>query len=95
MPDHLHLLVSFPSTVDFRKIIIDWKSIIARKAGVRWQRDFFDHRLRSDESYEEKARYIRQNPARAGLAALASDWQFIWEPDRGGAGRPALPPNAA
>lgn len=33
----------------------------------RWQRDFFDHRLRSIESAAEKAQYIRMNPVRAGL----------------------------
>jgi hypothetical protein len=32
-----------------------------------WQKGFFDHVLRSGESYTEKWHYIRDNPVRAGL----------------------------
>jgi hypothetical protein len=46
-----------------------WKRYTATRAGIRWQRDFFDHRLRADESFEAKSAYIRQNPVRAGLSA--------------------------
>jgi len=38
-----------------------------------WQRGFFDHLLRSDESYAEKWNYVRENPVRAGLAQSAED----------------------
>ena len=36
-----------------------FKGFTAKRAGIRWQRDFFDHRLRSDDSYEDKANYVR------------------------------------
>ena len=91
MPDHLHALVSFPQELNPTKIISNWKEIIAKKTGVKWQRDFFDHRLRSDESHEEKANYIRQNPVRKGLVANAEDWKFVWESQNGGLSGPALP----
>ena len=32
-----------------------------------WQEGFFDHVLRSEESYAEKWEYVRLNPVRAGL----------------------------
>jgi putative transposase len=80
MPDHLHALVSFASDRVMKKIISNWKEIIAKKAAVSWQRDFFDHRLRAEESYDEKAHYIRMNPVRAGLAAKSEDWSFVWSP---------------
>jgi len=80
MPDHLHALFSFPRDVAMRKTISNFKEIVAKKAGVLWQRDFFDHRLRAEESYEEKARYIRLNPVRQKLVTVPEDWKFVWEP---------------
>ncbi len=44
-----------------------------------WQREFFDHVLRSEESYAEKWEYVRQNPVRAGLTPRAEDWPFQGE----------------
>jgi hypothetical protein len=58
------------------KVVRSWKRHTARHLGVHWQRDFFDHRLRSDESFEEKAAYILNNPARAGLVARSEDWPY-------------------
>jgi putative transposase len=75
MPDHLHGLFSFPSG-SMKKHISLIKEWMAKKTGVRWQRDFFDHRIRSWESGAEKAKYIRQNPVRAGLVACPEDWPF-------------------
>ena len=40
-------------------LIRDFKRITARTARIDWQRNFFDHRLRHDESEDEKAEYIR------------------------------------
>jgi putative transposase len=82
MPDHLHVLVSFPSDKDMTTVISQWKEILAKKLGIRWQRDFFDHRLRSDESLRDKADYILQNPVRCGLIERAEDWSYVWIPDR-------------
>ena len=80
MPDHLHALISFPLERDPAKVMANWKEIVAKKTGVHWQRDFFDHRLRSGESLQKKAEYIRQNPVRKGLVGRAEDWKFVWEP---------------
>ena len=44
-----------------------------------WQAEFFDHVLRSGESYSEKWNYVRDNPARAALVPSADDWQFAGE----------------
>jgi REP element-mobilizing transposase RayT len=44
-----------------------------------WQRGFFDHVLRSDESYAQKWNYVRENPARAGFVANADDWPYAGE----------------
>src|SRR6266542_5575318 len=56
----------------------DYKRITAKMAGVQWQRNFFDHRLRHDESLAEKFAYICQNPMRAGLVHNEQDWPYVF-----------------
>lgn len=80
MPDHLHLLASLPREEELKKIVTAWKHYLAGSVGIVWQRDFFDHRLRSHESFSEKAAYIRANPVRKGLAETVTDWAFVWSP---------------
>jgi len=77
MPDHLHALLSFPQHEQMTRVVRAWKRFQATHHGVCWQRDFFDHRLRSDESFEEKANYIRMNPVRADLVAAPADWPYV------------------
>ncbi len=80
MPDHIHLFVC---SRDF--ILSRWVGGLKRALSVRlkssrlWQAGFFDHVLRSDESYSEKWQYVRDNPVRAGLVAEAEHWQFQGE----------------
>jgi putative transposase len=76
MPDHLHMLASFGSDLGMKKVIANWKRYTANHAGIRWQRDFFDHRLRNDESFDQKAAYILQNPVRARLVTRIEDWPY-------------------
>ena len=76
MPDHLHGLFGFPGRRKMPRVIADFKGWVSRHSKVVWQRDFFDHRLRGEESAAEKAAYIRQNPVRAGLVLSSGDWPF-------------------
>jgi putative transposase len=80
MPDHLHALVSFSREVAMKKTVSNFKEFVAKQCGIQWQRDFFDHRLRADESYDEKASYIRMNPVRQQLVATPEAWPYVWEP---------------
>ena len=79
MPDHLHALLAFPQEEEMSEVIRNWKSYTARKLGVQWQRNYFDRRVRRDESWELKAEYIRQNPVRGRLIADAARWPFVIE----------------
>ena len=81
MPDHLHALISFPYERPMKQIMSDWKRFLATKLKIEWQRDFFDHRLRKEESYREKADYIRANPVRADLVTASEDWPYFWQAD--------------
>jgi len=78
MPDHLHMLVGIPGDASLSNLVRDFKRITARIVGIRWQRNFFDHRLRHDESETEKYEYICQNPVRVGLALAADEWPYIF-----------------
>ncbi|PYL07419.1 MAG: hypothetical protein DME33_10715 [Verrucomicrobia bacterium] len=81
MPDHLHALISFPYERSMKQIMSDWKRFLATRLKIEWQRDFFDHRLRKEESCREKADYIRANPVRAGLIAPSEEWPYFWLAD--------------
>ena len=81
MPDHVHLFVR--GDQDFR--LSPWIGGIKRAISVAlksqrlWQAGFFDHILRSDESYAEKWNYVRDNPVRAGLVKAADEWPYQGE----------------
>jgi REP element-mobilizing transposase RayT len=44
-----------------------------------WQREFFDHVLRTNESYAQKWEYVRANPVRHGLVKRPEEWPFQGE----------------
>jgi putative transposase len=79
MPDHLHMLIGVPGNAQLSSLIRDFKRITTRIANIAWQRNFFDHRLRRDESLDEKVAYIRENPVRAGLIAESEEWAYAMD----------------
>ena len=85
MPDHIHLFVCGPDDFILGRWIRSLKQTLAKSMHDRrgtpavWQRGFFDHLLRSDESYSQKWNYVRDNPLRAVLAAKAEDWPYAGE----------------
>jgi putative transposase len=83
MPDHLHAFVCIPpGAVGLSEWLKSMKNVMSKcwrhrgMAAPHWQKGFFDHLLRSDESYTEKWRYVRDNPVRAGLCVTADDWPY-------------------
>lgn len=44
-----------------------------------WQEEFFDHVLRSSESYSQKWEYVKENPVRARLVKKFDEWPFQGE----------------
>ena len=44
-----------------------------------WRKEFFDHLLRSEESYTQKWEYVRENPVRKNLVKRVEDWQWQGE----------------
>ena len=79
MPDHSHALLRFPDPAHpMQKTVTDFKRWMAHAGGFQWQQDFFEHRLRSHESVNDKADYILMNPVRAKLVASPVQWPHIF-----------------
>src|SRR2546423_2760569 len=82
MPDHVHVVISFGRTDKRTQMIVSkWKEWTAKTLGIRWQRDFFECRLRGDQSFREKADYVLINPVRAGLVKRWQDWPYTFIAD--------------
>jgi putative transposase len=86
MPDHVHFFTAQNrpdrELSSFIKLWKEWTAKGCRRRGLQiggWQRGFFDHVLRSSESFEEKWIYVWQNPVRAGLVSDAKDWRYQGE----------------
>jgi putative transposase len=80
MPDHIHLFCS-PKNEDYtiEQWIAFWKRRFGRLYGdnaPRFQSRGFHHRLRRDENYSDKWKYVRANPVRAGLVRNPDDWPY-------------------
>ena len=76
MPDHFHMIVKIPDSVDLAQWIRSAKRWICRKKGVCFQETFFDHRLRSPASAQQKWKYVNMNPVRAGFVSRAEEWPY-------------------
>lgn len=83
MPDHLHALVSFSWEQDrgMNRVLADWKRYAATQFGISWQRDYFDHRIRSEQDHQSTWFYIRENPVRAGIVETYDQWPHVWLPN--------------
>ena len=75
MPNHVHVMLHVSRGRDVPAIVHSWKSYTAHRIGrsVIWQREYFDRIVRNPREFEETARYIRDNPFKAGL----KDWPWV------------------
>ena len=74
MPNHVHLLTTLHADWTLEKIIFTWKRRTSgtintkhSRSGQVWQHDYFDRLIRDAAHFENVARYIRNNPVKAGL----------------------------
>ena len=83
MPDHVHLLVEGQNAdADCRRFIVRAKQLsgfyFAKNFGSRlWQRYGFERVLRREEQTLVVARYILDNPVRAGLVDHVEEYPFL------------------
>ena len=82
MPDHFHFLgEGLGPTSDLLNLIKSFKLKTSRTyarqtSQILWQRKFYDHILRPNESPESVAWYIWLNPVRKGLSATVQSYPF-------------------
>lgn len=85
MPDHIHLFVRIGVEQKLDQYIRLMKQGLTKRIQEMeqvdrvWKPGFFDHVMRSSESYSEKWDYVRLNPVRAGLVADSNEWKFQGE----------------
>ena len=87
MPEHVHMLIQDASCnrTPLSIWIRWWKHESATHISghsVRWQKDFWDTRIRSELVSAEKIAYMRHNPVRRGLVEKPEQWRFqgeIWQ----------------
>jgi putative transposase len=81
MLDHIHWLFELKAE-SLSRCVQRVKSQVSREIGYKiWQKGFYDHGIRSDESLIRTARYIVANPLRAGLVSKIGDyphWDSVW-----------------
>ncbi len=90
MPDHVHLLLTptrnaegWPFPLNHILKLIKGPAarsvnVLNMSSGALWQDESFDHVLRSNESFDQKLEYIRQNPVRGGLAKRPEEYEWLW-----------------
>ncbi len=82
MPDHLHVVVQGISEhADLYKMMVNFKQksgffLRSNRTNYRWQKDFYDSILRTDQQLAQHLRYVAENPVRRGLVAHWQDYPY-------------------
>jgi len=91
MPEHVHILIQpFPKTEteywSIGSIMHSIKSYSSKQIpkamlhiGKVWQDGRYDEMIRTEEEFNNKWEYIRQNPVKAGLSITPEEYPFLWE----------------
>jgi putative transposase len=82
MPNHIHALIEVWQ-LPLGRILQHWKGYTAKAAnqilgreGTFWEDDYFDRYIRDEDHFRRVVRYIENNPVRAGLVRVASEWPW-------------------
>jgi putative transposase len=83
MPNHVHTVFAPLRGHEPNEILHSWKSYtshainkLLKRSGMLWERESFDHLVRSARSLELFVRYTEENPVAAGLCRVASEWAY-------------------
>lgn len=88
MPDHAHLIITPYDEVPLHEILQRIKGASAHginrllgRSGPVWQKESFDHIIRSNEKLDEKIAYVLDNPVRKGFVKHFSEWPWHYPTD--------------
>jgi REP element-mobilizing transposase RayT len=83
MPNHVHAVVTPIEGFELKDVLHSWKSFTAhqinkmtQRSGEVWERESFDHAIRSCEHWSNLVEYTCQNPVVAGLCPRPDTWAF-------------------
>jgi REP element-mobilizing transposase RayT len=85
MPNHVHVLLHHPAGGPSLASILQRhkgytgavaNKLLGRKGGPFWQRETYDHVVRTEAARQRILRYILMNPVKAGLVRRWEDWAF-------------------
>ncbi len=82
MPDHQHLIITgTQGDSDIWKVMVSYKQktgfwMSKNKPEIRWQKDFYDHVIRTKEDVATQVRYILDNPVRKGFVCSWEEYPF-------------------
>jgi REP element-mobilizing transposase RayT len=81
MPDHQHLIITGrQKDSDIWKTIVRYKQKtgfwLSKSGSWRWQKDFYDHIIKSNEDVAIQVKYILDNPVRKGLVRSWEEYPF-------------------
>jgi putative transposase len=91
MPDHVHILIqpfakSETEYWSIGSIMHSIKSYSSKQIpqamlhiGKVWQDGRYDEMMRTEEEFNNKWEYIRQNPVKVGLSITPEEYPFLWE----------------
>ena len=86
MPNHVHVVFRLYDGWGLSAVVGSWKSFSAKQAqrtlhrsGRFWQREHYDHIVRSERELRNVIRYVAENPQRAGL--VGHRWMEVTDPD--------------
>jgi len=84
MPDHVHLVFELHRG-DIGEIIRKIKgssaheiNLILNRQGPLWNKQYYEHKIRAEESYRKIVRYCYENPLRKLFVENSKDWPFWW-----------------
>jgi len=82
MPDHLHIILTGAEPqADLWKTIVSFKQktgywLSRNMPTARWQKDFYDHIIRTEKTVTTQVRYILDNPVRKGIVTSWQDYPY-------------------
>ncbi len=83
MPNHVHAVTETMDGHSLSEVVGSWKSFTAKRAnaqigrsGTFWHADYFDRYMRDEDHLNRTIEYVENNPVKAGLVAVASEWDW-------------------
>jgi len=82
LPNHVHILLTPAGGTALEKAVqmikggASYRIGKVRRVHTLWQDGYHDWRCRAEKDFQSYAKYIRENPVKAGLVTKPEDWPY-------------------